>query len=131
MSLQGHDYTSGVWQFEGQLYVPSGTSGVCIQQVFGGASTSTTSQLRVYSGSLAHYTTTLDSNIYNKWIRVNVIHNVGANNVKIYLNGEQNPRFDGPGRGASTFYFKFGVYTQDGSSNYMESRWRGIKIFRR
>ena len=28
-------YTAGVWQFEGYGYVPAGTSGVSVMQVFG------------------------------------------------------------------------------------------------
>lgn len=28
--VPGHDYSSGVWQFEGYGYVPSGTSGVSV-----------------------------------------------------------------------------------------------------
>lgn len=86
--FQGYDYTSGIWQFEGYGYVPSGTSGVCIMQVFGGSSTATTSQLRVYDGSLTYYRSpVLSANIYNRWFRVNAIHDVGANNVKIYIDG--------------------------------------------
>ncbi|KAG5035935.1 Citrate-binding protein [Glycine soja] len=131
--ITGYDYTSGVWQFEGYFYVPSGTTGTCIQQVFGGVSSATTSQSRVYGGSLTHYQSiTLEQNIYNRWIRFNVIHDVGANNVKIYINGGNTPRYNGPGRGASTHYFKFGVYAQPGAaSNYMESQWRDIKILRK
>ncbi|TKY73876.1 Citrate-binding protein [Spatholobus suberectus] len=128
--ITGYDFTSGVWQFEGYGYVPSGTSGVCIQQVFGGVSSATTSQTRVYSGSLTHYNApVLEPNIYNKWFRFNVIHDVGANGVQIFINGVS--KFNGAGRGASSHYFKFGVYAQNGASNYMESRWRDIKIFRK
>ncbi|KAL1326855.1 hypothetical protein HN51_036979 [Arachis hypogaea] len=128
--ITGYDYTSGVWQFEGDFYVPSGTSGVSIMQVFGGSSSATTLQLRVYDGSLKAYRdpVVLD-NIYNRWFRLNVIHDVGANNVKVYIDGNLN--FDGAGRGPGTFYFKFGVYTQNDPSNYMESRWRDIKLFRK
>ncbi|RDX61655.1 Citrate-binding protein, partial [Mucuna pruriens] len=128
--ITGYDYTSGVWQFEGYGYIPSGTTGTCVQQVFGGVTSNTTSQTRVYNGSLTHYSSSvLEPNIYNRWFRFNVIHDVGANNVKIYINGVK--KFDGAGRGASTHYFKFGVYTQNDASNYMESRWRDIKIFKK
>ncbi|RDX84497.1 Citrate-binding protein, partial [Mucuna pruriens] len=93
-----------------------------IQQVFGGVSSATTSQTRVNGGSLTHYSApVLEPNIYNRWFRFNVIHDVGVNNVKIYINGGNIPRYDGAGRGASTHYFKFGVYAQNGASNYMES----------
>uniref|UniRef100_A0ACD5YXU5 Uncharacterized protein n=1 Tax=Avena sativa TaxID=4498 RepID=A0ACD5YXU5_AVESA len=31
--LRGHDYSSGVWQFQGYGYVLSGTSGVSVMQI--------------------------------------------------------------------------------------------------
>ncbi|KAK4585436.1 hypothetical protein RGQ29_022912 [Quercus rubra] len=40
--IRGYNYSSGVWQFEGHGYVPNGTSGVCIMQVFGASSQATT-----------------------------------------------------------------------------------------
>ncbi|CAL5204292.1 unnamed protein product [Lathyrus oleraceus] len=128
--ITGYDYTSGIWQFEGYGYVPSGTSGVCIMQVFGGSSTATTSQLRVYDGSLTYYRSpVLSANIYNRWFRVNAIHDVGANNVKIYIDGDL--KYNGDGRGAGTHYFKIGVYVQNDPSGYMESRWRDMKVFKK
>ncbi|MED6186795.1 hypothetical protein PIB30_070203 [Stylosanthes scabra] len=128
--ITGYDYTSGVWQFEGYGYVPSGTSGVSIMQVFGGSSSATTLQIRVYDGSLTAYRSpVLVNNIYDRWFRVNVIHDVGANNVKVYIDGDL--KFDGAGRGSGTFYYKIGVYTQNDPSNYMESRWRDIKVLRK
>ncbi|XP_024029412.1 citrate-binding protein [Morus notabilis] len=130
MRISGHDYTSGVWQFEGNFYVPSGTTGACIMQVFGAASQATTLQLRVYDGNLRVYQSQgVASNIYDKWFKLNVIHDVGNSRVTIFINNVQKVVVGG--RGPSTFYFKYGVYAQDGSSNYMESRWRGIRVFRR
>ncbi|XP_010108622.2 citrate-binding protein [Morus notabilis] len=128
--IKGHDYTSGVWQFEGNFYVPSGTTGACIMQVFGAASHATTLQLRVYDGNLRVYRNqVVASNIYDKWFKLNVIHDVGNSRVTIFINNVQKVVVGG--RGPSTFYFKYGVYAQDGSSNYMESRWRGNRVFRR
>ncbi|XVF61818.1 hypothetical protein PTKIN_Ptkin08bG0161300 [Pterospermum kingtungense] len=128
--IRGYDYSSGVWQFEGQAYVPSGTSGTSIMQIFGGSSRATTIMLRVYSGSLTVYRDPVVlPNMYNRWFKVNVIHDVGASNVKVYIDG--NLRYQGSGAGGDSHYFKFGVYTQDGASNYMESRWRGIRVLRR
>ncbi|KAI4297041.1 hypothetical protein L6164_036950 [Bauhinia variegata] len=128
--VTGYDYTSGVWQFEGYGYVPSGSSGVCIMQVLGGTSSATTLQLRVYDGSLTYYRSpVLLQNTYNRWFRVNVIHDVGASTVKVYIDGVL--KYQGNGRGDATHYFKFGVYEQNDSSSYMESRWKDIKIFRK
>ncbi|KAJ6948986.1 citrate-binding protein-like [Populus alba x Populus x berolinensis] len=127
--VRGYDYTSGVWQFEGYAYVPSGTTGVSIMQIFGGASAATTMMLRVYNGALSYYRAPIAQNIYDRWFRVNVIHDAGAPKVKVYIDGSLV--HEANGNGASSHYFKFGVYAQDGASDYMESRWRGIKVLRK
>ncbi|XP_021274551.1 citrate-binding protein-like [Herrania umbratica] len=128
--IRGYDYSSGVWQFEGQAYVPSGTTGTSIMQVFGGSSRATTIMLRVYTGSLTVYRSpVILSNMYNRWFKVNVIHDVGASNVKVYIDGVL--KYEGSGAGGNNHYFKFGVYAQNDESNYMESRWRGIRVLRR
>nr|AFK37843.1 unknown [Lotus japonicus] len=106
--ITGRNYTSGVWQFEGYGYVPSGTTGVCIMQMFGGTSSATTLQLRVYNGSLTYYRSpVMAENIYDRWFKVNAIHDVGASSVKVYINGVL--KYEGADRGAGTHYFKFGV----------------------
>ncbi|CAJ2641596.1 unnamed protein product [Trifolium pratense] len=128
--ISGYDYTCGIWQFEGYGYIPSGTSGVSIMQVFGGSPYATTAMLRIYDGSLTYYESPiLTPNIYNRWFRVNVIHDVDANNVKIYIDGDL--KYDVAGRGANTHYFKFGVYLQNNPSNCTESRWKDIKVFQK
>ncbi|GMN66168.1 hypothetical protein TIFTF001_035231 [Ficus carica] len=129
--FRGYDYTSGVWQFEGHFVVPSGTTGACIFQVFGaGNGQATTLQLRVYGGNLMIYNSqTIASNIYGKWFKLNVIHDVGNSRVTVFLDDEQKAVVSG--RGPSTFYFKYGVYVQEGSSNYMQSDWFGIRVLRR
>ncbi|KAK4264814.1 hypothetical protein QN277_025941 [Acacia crassicarpa] len=128
--ITGHDYTSGVWQFEGYGYVPSGTSGVCIMQVFGGSSSATTLQIRVYNASLTYYRSpVLLQNMYDRWFRLNVIHDVAASNVNVYIDGVL--KYNGAGRGQASHYFKFGVYTQNDPSHYMESRWKDIKLFKK
>ncbi|CAL8173873.1 unnamed protein product [Prunus armeniaca] len=82
----GYDYTSGVWQFEGNFYVPQGSSGVIIMQIDGAATEATTLQLRVYNGDLKYYgNNVVASNIYDKWLRLNVIHSVGAGKVTIFI----------------------------------------------
>ncbi|KAE8706916.1 Citrate-binding protein [Hibiscus syriacus] len=128
--IRGYDYSSGVWQFEGEAYIPSGTTATSVMQVFGGSFRATTIMLRVYQGSLTVYRSpVLLSNMYNRWFKVNVIHDVGASNVKVYIDGVL--RYEGAGAGGSNHYFKFGVYAEDGASNYMESRWRRIRVLRK
>ncbi|KAK9271777.1 hypothetical protein L1049_002141 [Liquidambar formosana] len=127
----GYEYSSGVWQFEGYGYVPHGTSGVCIMQVFGANPPhATTLMLRVYNGSLMYYRgPVLVPNIYDKWFHLNVIHDVGAAKVKVFIDGYLLLQVDG--RGGTTHSFKCGVYAQNNDSYCMESRWKDIKVLRK
>jgi hypothetical protein len=108
-----------VWQFEGDMYVPSGTSGASVMQIFGAATHATTLMLHVYEGRLT----------YDRWIHLNVIHDVAAGHVTVFVDGER--RLVAPGQGGKEHYFKFGVYKQSHHqpSHRMESHWRNIAIY--
>ncbi|KAI9108649.1 hypothetical protein K1719_020296 [Acacia pycnantha] len=129
IKIQGYDYSSGVWQFEGHGYVPSGTSGFCIMQVFGSDPPhATTLMVRTYNDSLAYYRgPVLVPCIWDKWFQLNVIHDVEASIVRVYI--DRVLVYEAPGRGGHSHYFKFGVYTQNDPTFYMESRWKGIRVF--
>ncbi|CAN6380699.1 unnamed protein product [Urochloa humidicola] len=128
-------YSSGVWQFEGYGYIPCGTSGASVMQIFGAAAHATTLMLHVYGGRLTYYhhdedaAAVVDGGIYDQWFRLNVVHDVAASNVTVFVDGER--RLTVPGRGGDSHYFKFGVYgqTHNGMSYRMESRWRDVKLF--
>ncbi|KAK3139407.1 hypothetical protein QOZ80_5AG0382710 [Eleusine coracana subsp. coracana] len=80
----GFDYSSGVWQFEGYGYVPSGTSGASVMQIHNenGGVPATTMMLHVYNGTLRYYSgQTVESCINHRWFRLNVVHDVGASTV--------------------------------------------------
>ncbi|KAB2617296.1 citrate-binding protein-like [Pyrus ussuriensis x Pyrus communis] len=129
--ITGYDYSSGVWQFEGYGYVPCGTANVTIMQVFGGSPHATTFMLRVdQNGTLTYYrSAVLASNMYDRWFRLNVIHDANASHLKVYIDGVL--KFEAPGRGGTSHYFKCGVYSQPDGSYYMESRWKGIKVLKK
>lgn len=99
-------------------------------QIFGGAGRATTIMLRVYDGALRYYQRQLiEDNIYDRWFRVNVIHDVGAKQIQVFIDGEHKLTVsDGGGK---NHFFKFGVYTQNDSSHYMESRWKGIRVLKK
>ncbi|XAR62316.1 hypothetical protein NMG60_11017036 [Bertholletia excelsa] len=125
--LREYIYSSGVWQFEGCGYVPSGSTGMCIMQVFGAHPCNTTLMLRVYNGTLSYYSkAVVEENIYDRWFRLNVIHDVERSHLKVYVDGIL--KLEVAGRGGTTHYFKCGVYAQDHYSYYMESRWKNIKV---
>ncbi|KAK1628528.1 hypothetical protein QYE76_002843 [Lolium multiflorum] len=130
--LLNRTYSSGVWQFEGYGYVPAGTTGVSVMQVFGAAGPprNTTLMLHVYGGRLVYYrdeTKVVDGDICDRWFRLNVVHDVEASVLTVFVDGQQ--RLTVPGYGGHKHYFKFGVYTQTDPSHYMESRWRDVKVY--
>ncbi|XP_062203048.1 citrate-binding protein-like [Phragmites australis] len=128
--MTGYDYSSWVWQFEGYGYVPSGTTGVSIMQVFGAGESATTLMLHVYDGALRYYDRqVVEDGIYDRWFRLNVVHDVDASALAVFIDGVE--RLRAPGRGGDSHYFKFGVYAQDHDSGCMESRWKDIKILRK
>ncbi|GLJ48411.1 hypothetical protein SUGI_1021820 [Cryptomeria japonica] len=92
IQITGYDYTTGVRQFEGDFYVPRGTSGTCIMQVFGapGMVHATALQLRVYDGQLKHYKDdVVASDVYDRWIHLNVIHDADEEKVNVFIDGEE------------------------------------------
>ncbi|KAL0908319.1 hypothetical protein M5K25_022809 [Dendrobium thyrsiflorum] len=130
--IKGYDYSSGIWLFEGYVFVPSGTSGASIMQVHrsDGKKPATDLMLMIFNGDLKFYSgVVVESSFYNRWVRVNVIHDVDANKLTIFIDGVQKLEKDG--KGASLFYFKCGVYAQPKSSSYIESRWKNIKIYKK
>ena len=124
-----NNYTSGNRMWDGDVYVPSGTYGTNIQQVFGGTESSTASMVRVYSpngGELRRYSDgVLMTQAYDKWINVKVAHDANNNQIKIYV-ANALIRTDAD-RGNGDHYFKNGVYTQTGASSRMECRFRNLK----
>jgi hypothetical protein len=72
-------YSSGIWQFEGYGYIPRGTTGASVMQIFGAAEHATTLMLHVYDGRLTYYhddSRVVDASIYDRWFKLNVIHDV-------------------------------------------------------
>jgi hypothetical protein len=136
-NLMQEVYRSGVWQFEGEAYVPAGTTGASIMQIFGAAPVrgrATTLMLHVYDGDLTFYhdlQRVLAENIYDRWIRLNVIHDMAASNITVYIDGDEKLSYRGPGAPDAPHYFKFGVYKQSHHqpSYLMESRWRNVAVF--
>ena len=89
--LQGYNYSCGVWQFEGHGFVLNGTFGVCIMQVFEAhPKHDTTLMLDVYNNSIVcHNNSALVPNIRDTCFQSNVIHDVEASSVNIYVDGVQ------------------------------------------
>ncbi|XP_057446054.1 citrate-binding protein-like [Lotus japonicus] len=129
--IQGLDYNWGIWQFEGYGFVPNGTSGATVAQIHGAAHAATTLILRIYNAHMRYYSKDLVAeNLYDKWFRLNIIHDVCGGTVTVFINGEK--KFHTKDHGPGDLYFKCGVYAAPSNiSYYMESRWRDIKIYKK
>lgn len=100
-------------------------------QVFGASAPyATTLMVRVYNGSLMYYRgPVLLSDIYDKWFRLNIIHDVDAAKVNVFI--DEVLKLEVDGRGGTSHSLKCGVYAQDNDSSCMESRWKEIKVLKR
>ena len=67
--------------------------------------------------------------LYNRWFRVNVVHDVEGANVKVYI--DRVLMYEAIGRGGTSHYFKCGVYAECDGSYLMESYWKGIKVLKK
>ncbi|KAG2485979.1 hypothetical protein HYH03_015302 [Edaphochlamys debaryana] len=127
-----NNYASGVHSISFQIFIADGTNASSVMQILGGTGDYKTSlQLRVYDGKLMRYNSAsevLETNVYNRWISVNVTHNVGTNRISIAVSGRAAVDADGRGTPTAGHYFKLGVYGQVGSSRRMEARYRSIKV---
>lgn len=136
MNFQGLDYSSGVWQFEGDFYVASPITGICIMQVFGGTqNTATALQLRVVNGTLFRYgggipNIPITSSIYDHWVHLNVIHDADIGTIQIFI--DKVLQYTEANNNYKTHYFKCGsAYTQDNPSSCLESKWKNIAIWKK
>jgi hypothetical protein len=128
-----NDYTSGMHQFEADVYVVSGSSDSCVMQVFGGVTHATSIMLKAFpdnGGSVKRYDgpEVVQAMAYDRWWHVNVIHqasDTGVGKITVYADGRMIGTFDD--RGHTTHYFKCGVYGN--AAPRSESRFRNIKYW--
>jgi hypothetical protein len=123
-----NNYTSGKHQFEGDVYIVSGSEGTDFMQVFGGVTNATSLLLKIHpGGTIKRYDNeTLMTNAYNQWIHVNVQHDADNGKIYVYLNRVLKGTF--ADRGVATHYFKCGVYNISGSRS--ETRWKNVKYWK-
>jgi hypothetical protein len=137
------DYTSGKFEYEAEMMVPSGSSGMCVMQIHtqdgyspDGRRCPTAFMLfwfDSHGGSLHHYAATrpLATNLTGRWFHLNVIHDLHTHAVTISVNGKSVAIPDEPCSVRSpSYYMKDGVYAQDDASHEMQVYIRDIKLRR-
>lgn len=126
-----NNYRNGRWQFEGEVRVSPPTDDESVTQVFGGTSGATTQMIRAYAtdgGQLRKVpgSVVLATQIWGKWIRINVVHDTIANNVKTYVDGKLATT--GDGEGPAEWYTKYGCYGTLRTPT-AKVEWRNVKHF--
>jgi len=128
-----NDYTSGRWQFEGEVRVSPPTDDESIMQVWGGTQAGATTQMiRAYAtgnGTIRKVpgSVVLATNVYGTWVKINVIHDTVANTVKSYVNGMLMAT--GSGDAPGPWYHKYGDYgtVKTGTAKV---EWRNVRHFK-
>jgi hypothetical protein len=128
-----NNYTSGQRMWDSDMYLVSGTHEATVQQVFGGATSATASQIRAFTDSGGSYrrygSQVLATGVNEIWVNGKVAHDANNNVVRIWMN--DSLKTTEPDRGNNTHYFKNGVYVGTISSTRSEMRFRNTKQWAR
>jgi hypothetical protein len=125
-----NDYKTGQAQFAADIKVAKGCSKASIMQIFGAQGRSTAFMTFAMNDSLNHYSgQKIYGPIYDKYLRVNVIHNTGTRKVEFYVNGKRYGTFSD--HGSANHYFKAGVYHQPGMSPRCDVYMKNITLFKK
>jgi hypothetical protein len=121
------DHRSGTWQFEGWVNVKAGVNGGCVHQVFkflmivaypdGGG------ELRQHSYQRLNAT-----GVYDKWVRVNTIHDADAGRADVYIDGTWRGMVRSNSPGPEGWYHKYGIYNSSGTRPVV--KWRDVKFWK-
>jgi len=128
------DFTSGQHQFEADMMVPAGTDNVTIMQIHTGDADEpkfgpVALMLQVHKGgSLFQGNRTLVfPDIYGKWFHLNVVHDMDAHSITVYINNNLAGKFKDPGSPGN--YFKCGVYSCRNASTEMQVYIKNVKLW--
>ncbi|HXF10980.1 MAG TPA: RICIN domain-containing protein [Desulfuromonadaceae bacterium] len=105
------DYSTGSRQFQAYVLIKSPTTGESIHQIFNGPNGPwlLLKETSVDNGSIhmGAATTSLATNVYGRWFRLNSINDMNSGKTDFYINGSHVWGGSNPG---GTFYTKYGAY---------------------
>jgi len=123
-------YTSGSRQFQGDLQMYPGISNQCCLQIFNETNSGPIIMLQgtgANNGTLRKQSGAIDlaTNCFARSLHINVIHDLNANTITVYIDGVQV--YVGGGGLGSTFNLKYGLY---GSfTNPTHTVWSNVKMW--
>jgi MYXO-CTERM domain-containing protein len=122
-----NDHRTGTWQFEGWVNVKAGVNGGCIHQVFKFlmivAYPNDGGEFRQHS-----YQKLAATGMYDKWVRVNTIHDPGAGKADVYIDGTWRGMTESKSPGPEGWYHKYGIYNSSGTRPVVQ--WRNVRFFK-
>ena len=123
-------YSSGSRQFEGYLQIFSGISEQSCVQIFDGTASGPILMIKGYgasNGTLRKQggSVTLATDCFGKTFRVNIIHDLNADTLSVYLDGTQ--LWTGSGGVGGSFNVKYGLYGTFNAST--KTIWSNVKFF--
>lgn len=125
-------WNSGSRQFEGKFFIPAGSNGFSLFQIFGGGPNAMTAiMLHIHNGKIMYYVdprkTIISEGVYNQWWTLNVIHHWNTREILVYINGVL--KLTAKDNGPEPKYFKCGAYTTDDAVKRNDIMWTDIKYF--
>ncbi len=129
------DYTNGIRQFEADMMVPSNVDNVTIMQIH--TSNADEAQFgpvafmfQVHQGAMhqGNKPAILLPDVYGKWFHLNVVHDLAAHRVSVYINRVLAGQYRDPH--ANGYYFKCGVYMCRHGSPEMQVYIKNIRLWR-
>jgi hypothetical protein len=125
-----NDYRTGQAQFEADVKISSGCTRASVVQIFGAQGRSTAFMAWAIDNGLHHYDgPAFYSPVYDRYVRVNLIHNTSTRRVTVYINGQNRGSF--ADHGSANHYFKAGLYHQTGMSARCDAYMKNIRIFKK
>jgi len=128
-----YHYRMGSVQFEGFVQIYPGVNHQFIIQNFNAAGSGPIMALSAYStnnGRIVKQGGSVEvaSNVFGKEVRVNIIHDLEANTLAVYIDGKQ-AWAGGGGKGGGGFNFKYGSYGSLNGSTSAKARWRNVRFW--
>jgi MYXO-CTERM domain-containing protein len=128
-----HHYRTGKVQFEGIVQIYPGVNHQFIVQNFNAAGSGPIMALSAFSrdnGVIIKQGGSVEvaRNAFGRDIRVNIIHDLDANTLAVYIDGV--PAWQGAGgAGGGGFNFKYGSYGSLNGSTSAKARWKNVQLY--
>jgi hypothetical protein len=127
-----HHYQRGKLQFQGDVQIFPGLDHQFIVQIFNAPASGPILALNAYSkanGTIEKQggSVVIFSNAFGKTARVNIIHDLEANKLTVYINGSQV--FAGSGGLGGSFNLKYGSYGSLNGSTLAKVQWTNVQLW--